>query len=52
MMNEHSERFELVKDYYDNGLWKKKAVKKAVEKGWITAEEYKEITGKDYEDVK
>ena len=48
-MNEHSEKFELVKSYYDSGLWKKKAVKNAVKKNWITAEEYKEITGEDYD---
>lgn len=46
---EHSEKFELVKGYYDSGKWKKKAVKNAVVKGWITVSEYKEITGEDYE---
>lgn len=45
----HSEKFELVKSYYDSGMWGKKAVKNAVKKGWITADEYKEITGEDYE---
>lgn len=44
----HSEKFELVKNYYKNGLWKKKAVKNAVVKGWITADEYEEITGEVY----
>ena len=38
-----------IKEYYEHGLWKKKAVKNAVKKGWITADEYKEITGEDYE---
>ena len=47
---EHSPKFELVKSYYDAGLWKKKAVKNAVVKGWITAEEYQLITGDVYED--
>lgn len=47
-MNEHSPKFELVKNYYDSGLWKKKAVRNAVAKGWITAEEYEEITGEVY----
>ena len=47
-MSEHSERFELVKGYYDSGLWKKKAVKNAVKKGWITEAEYEEITGEAY----
>ena len=44
-MNEHSEKFELVKYYYDSGQWKKKAVRNAVVKGWITAAEYEEIIG-------
>lgn len=44
----HSEKFELVKSYYDKGLWKKAAVKNAVKKGWITEAEYSEITGEPY----
>jgi len=48
-MNEHSEKFDIVKDYYNKGLWKKKAVKNAVVKGWITAEEYEEIVGEPYD---
>lgn len=48
-MTEHSPKFELVKGYYDSGRWKKKAVKNAVVKGWITAAEYEEITGEVYE---
>lgn len=47
-MNEHSPNFDMVKNFYDDGLWKKKAVKNAVVKGWITAEEYQEITGEVY----
>lgn len=47
-MNEHSEKYGLVKDYYDRGLWKKKAVRNAVLKGWITSAEYREITGESY----
>ena len=50
-MNEHSEKFELVKGYYAAGLWGKKAVKNAVVKRWITAEEYTEITGEPYAGV-
>ena len=46
---EHSPKFELVKSYYDAGLWKKKAVRNAVSRGWITAAEYEEITGEIYE---
>ena len=48
-MNEHSPKFELVKQYYDNGIWKKPAVKNAVKKGWITEAEYEEIVGEPYE---
>lgn len=44
-----SANFEKVKYYYDNGLWNIGRVKKAVAKGWITEEEYKEITGEDYQ---
>lgn len=47
-MNEHSEKFELVKYYYDSGQWMKKAVRNAVVKGWITAAEYEEIIGQEY----
>ena len=46
---EHSAKFEKVKSYYDMGLWTKHQVRNAVVKGWITAVEYKEITGEDYE---
>ena len=45
---EHSNKFELVKGYYDAGRWGKKAVRNAVAKVWITAEEYTEITGEAY----
>ena len=48
-MNEHSEKFELVKGYFDSGEWKKKAVKNAVRRGWITAEEYAEIVCEPYD---
>ncbi len=48
-MNEHSKRFDRVKKYYDAGLWHTDQLEMAVEKGWITKEEYKEITGEDYE---
>ena len=48
-MNEHSPKFETVKKYYDSGLWSQKAVRNAVKKNWITAEEFEEITGVPYE---
>lgn len=41
-------KYDKVKYYYDNGLWTLDMVKNAVVKGWITEEEYKEITGLDY----
>ena len=47
-MSEHSEKYELVKRYYDTGAWKKKAVRNAVIRGWITADEYHDIVGEDY----
>ena len=43
-----SDKYELVKGYYDRGLWSKERVHTAVGK-WITAAEYKEITGEDYQ---
>ena len=45
---EHSKHFDLVKKYYDRGLWSKDRVYKAVECKWVTADEYKEITGEEY----
>lgn len=48
MKNTHSPNYEKVKGYYDKGLWDISRVRKAVEKGWITKAEFKEITGQDY----
>lgn len=45
---EHSPKFEMVKNYYESGRWKKPAVRKAVEFIYITAAEYEEITGEPY----
>ena len=42
-------KFELVKSYYNKGLWNITRVKNAVVKNWITKEQYKEITGEDYQ---
>ncbi|NLH00502.1 XkdX family protein [Clostridium thermosuccinogenes] len=42
--------FEIIKRNYDRGLWSKQMVKVAVIKGVITAEQYKEITGDDYQE--
>ena len=38
-----------VKNFYDNGLWSVVLVKMAVRKGVITKEQFKEITGNDYQ---
>lgn len=45
---EHSDKYEKVLSYYRLGMWNKERVKNAVVKSWITAAEYKEITGDDY----
>lgn len=44
----HSKNFDKVKQFYDWGCWSKNMIKQAVVKGWITATEYKEITGEKY----
>lgn len=44
---EHSKNYEKVLGYYKNKIWSLKRVHDAVGR-WITAEEYKEITGQDY----
>lgn len=49
MADTHSKNYNTVKKYYDNGCWNLYRVKRAVVKGWITEEEYKEITGFEYE---
>lgn len=45
-----SKNFEKVKKYYDTQVWNKARVYNAVGK-WITEEEYKEITGEDYNSI-
>ena len=47
---EHSAKFEKVKDYYDSGFWDKTRVRNAVIKGWITRDEFEEITGESFEE--
>ena len=44
-----SKKFNLVKQYYDDGLWSIERVSNAVGK-WITTEEYELITGQPYEE--
>lgn len=38
-----SPNFEKIRDYYRRGLWNLARVEKALEKGWITQEEFDEI---------
>ncbi len=45
---EHSKNYDKVKNYYSMKLWDESRVRNAVVKGWITEEEFAEITGKDY----
>lgn len=40
--------FDLIKGYYNRGLWSDSMVRMAVRLNRITPEEYKEITGNDY----
>jgi hypothetical protein len=42
-----SKNYAKVKQYYEMGLWNKSMVLNAVGR-WITADEYKTITGDDY----
>lgn len=46
-----SKNFEKIKKYYDSGLWSKTRVRNMVtiKVNPITKEEYKLITGEDYE---
>ena len=43
-----SKKFNTVKNYYDKKLWNITMVRNAVVKGWITEEEFTEITGEEY----
>lgn len=43
-----SKNFEKVMTYYTKGLWNLQRIHDAVQKQWITKEEYKEITGTEY----
>lgn len=40
--------YNSIKKYYNMGKYTNEQVKVFVSAGWITAEEYKEITGVDY----
>lgn len=43
-----SKNYEKVKGFYDASLWTLGMTRNAVDR-WITAAEYQEITGKEYE---
>lgn len=49
METTRSKKFEIVKNYYESGLWKMKRIRNAVEREWITAEEFEIITGVPYQ---
>lgn len=44
----NSKYYDLVKNNYNRGFWSISKVRDAVEKGWITEKEFKEITNEDY----
>ncbi len=46
---EHSEKFKMVENFYIRGAWSIERMRNAVVKNWITSEEFKQITGEDYE---
>lgn len=43
-----SKNYEKIKRYYDKGIYKVEHLRKLVEKGGITAEEFFLISGQDY----
>ena len=43
-----SKYYNIVKRNYDNGFWGISRVRDAVVKGWITPEEFYDITGEVY----
>lgn len=44
----HSDNFEKVKRFYTLKVWNETRVRNAVKMGWITEEEFTEITGNEY----
>ena len=44
----HSDNFEKVKRFYTLKVWNETRVRNAVKMGWITEEEFTEITRNDY----
>lgn len=47
----HSPNYEKVKRYFRLKLWNETRVRYAVKKGWITEEEFRNITGIPYNEV-
>ena len=45
-----SKKYATVKAAYDRGTWNKAMVRNAVVKGWVTSDEYEEITGEHYDE--
>lgn len=45
---EHSNNYDKVKRYYSLKMWNETRVRNAVVMGWITEEEFTEITGLAY----
>ena len=43
-----SPKYETVRRYYELKVWNKARVRLAVQKGWITQEEFAQITGEAY----
>lgn len=44
----HSKNYDKVKSFYSKKLWEETRVRNAVVKGWITEEEFAEITRISY----
>ena len=44
-----SRKFEKVKQFFNDGFWNVEMVRNSVTKGWITKDEFYEITGETYE---
>ena len=44
-----SREYDTVKAWHDKGMWNITMCRNAVLKGWTTPEEFKEITGEEYE---
>jgi hypothetical protein len=48
----NSNKFEKVRHFYsETGLWNINRVRNAVEKNWITKEQYYELTGEEYDSI-